>query len=241
MTTLRLATVTDEWRSKCAGAHAGFLALRGVSNPDRHPVLERHKAALEQALRERFSGMDRTALVQSPVLKAYADYYRRFRKTYHIQLQLESVVFKGKSLPGVSSLVEAMFMAELSDLLLTAGHDLDVVTPPVTLDVARGDEAYTTLRGGSETLKEGDMFIADQQGVISSIIYGPDQRTQIMPTTRQVLFTTYAPPGVSNDAVAKHLQTLENNVRLIAPSAEVIERQIVGADYPAPSAAGLAA
>lgn len=230
MTPLNFVTVSDEWRSTWAGACAGFLALRSVSNPDRHLDLDNRKAALEQALRERFAGLDRSALVQLPALKAYAEYYKRFRKTYHIQLQLESIVFKGKSLPGVSALVEAMFMAELNDLLLTAGHDLDTVTLPVSLEVARGDEVYTTLRGTAETLKAGDMFIADRKGVISSILYGPDQRTQILPTTRQVLFTTYAPPGIGQEAVARHLQTLEDNVRLIAPSAEVVERQIVGAD-----------
>jgi hypothetical protein len=42
------------------------------------------------------------------------------KKTYHIALQLEPVVLKGKSLPNVAALVEAMFTAELGDLLLTA-------------------------------------------------------------------------------------------------------------------------
>ena len=61
------------------------------------------------------------------MIQAYAAYYERFNKTYHVQLQLESVALKGKSIPRVSALVEAMFMAELENLLLTAGHDLDVV------------------------------------------------------------------------------------------------------------------
>jgi hypothetical protein len=50
-------------------------------------------------------------------IKTYHDYYKRFKKTYHILLQLESIVFKNKSIPKVSSLVEAMFMAELKNLL----------------------------------------------------------------------------------------------------------------------------
>src|SRR5690242_8621883 len=110
--------VTPAWHAAYPGAHAGFLALREVANPNHHPELDQHKAALEQALRERYAGSDRAALAQLPVLKAYADYYKRFRKTYHVQLQLESVAFKGKLLPAVAALVEAMFMAELSDLLL---------------------------------------------------------------------------------------------------------------------------
>lgn len=46
------------------------------------------------------------------------------KKTYHVALQFESVVFKGKALlNNVAALDESMIMAELDDLLLTAGHD----------------------------------------------------------------------------------------------------------------------
>ena len=222
--------VTDAWRAAYPGAAVGVLALTGAANPAQHPALDARKAALEQSLRERYGGLDRAALAQLPVLQAYAGYYKRFKKTYHIALQLESVVFKGKSLPNVAALVEAMFMAELDDLLLTAGHDLDTLALPLTLDVARGDETYTLLRGDEQTLKAGDMFIRDGEGVISSIIYGPDRRTQITPETQAVVFTVYAPPGVGADAVEAHLQTLQANVRLIAPEAKVALSAVITAD-----------
>lgn len=74
------------------------------------------------------------------------------------------------------------------------------------------------------------MYIRDGDGVISSIIYGPDRRTQITPDTRNVVFTVYAPPGVGAEAVQAHLRNLEANVRLIAPEAE----RLLGAVVPAP-------
>jgi len=40
------------------------------------------------------------------------------------------------------------------------------------------------------------MFIADGQGVISSIVYGPDRRTRITLATRNAVFTVYAPAGI---------------------------------------------
>ena len=126
---------TPHWRSTYPEAHAGVLVMRAVSNPIHHPVLESQKAALEQDLRKQFSGQDRAALTSHPILQAYAEYYRQFKKTYHIQLQLESIVLKGKSIPSVAALVEAMFMAEMKDMLLTAGHDLDVLQLPLSLDM----------------------------------------------------------------------------------------------------------
>src|SRR5690606_15653119 len=135
--------VTPDWKNAYPEAHAGLLVMRAVSNPAHHPDLERQKTVLEGELRARYAGQDRTALGRHPVLQAYANYYKKFKKTYHVQLQLESIAWKGKSIPRVAALVEAMFMAEIQDLLLTAGHDLHRLQLPLTLDVATGQESYT--------------------------------------------------------------------------------------------------
>ena len=220
--------VTSTWRSTYPNAHAGVLVMRTVSNPIHHAALESQKAALEEELRKQFSGQDRAAIASHTVLRAYAEYYRQFKKTYHIQLQLESIVLKGKSIPSVAALVEAMFMAEMKDMLLTAGHDLDVLQLPLSLDVAVGTEQYTLLRSEQQTLKAGDMMISDQVGVISSIVHGPDQRTQIRPETRNVIFTVYAPTGINEQSVTQHLQSIKENVLLFAPQAQVELFQIYG-------------
>lgn len=218
--------VTETWKSAYPDAAVGILAMGQVQNPADHAELDVRKRALEEALRSRFAGYDRAMLRALPVLQAYDAYYRRFRKTYHVQLQLESVVLKGKSIPRVAALVEAMFMAELDNLLLTAGHDLEAVQMPFRIDVARGDERYVRINGQEETLKPGDMMIADAQGVLSSVIYGPDRRTQINPRTQQVLFTVYAPPGVEGDLVSKHLEDIRENVLLVAPDAQALRLQV---------------
>jgi len=222
--------VTPNWKSTYPGAHAGVLVMQGVTNPTLHPELERRKEILVDDLRVRFAGGDRAALEALPVIQAYSAYYKRFKKTYHVLLQLESIVFKGRTLPSVSGLVEAMFIAEVKNLLLTAGHDLDALRLPLVLDVARAEETYTLLRGEAQALKACDMRIADQEGVVSSIIYGPDQRTPIRESTTGVVFTVYAPSGIDAQAVAAHLQDIEGYVRLFAPDARVELRQVFAAD-----------
>jgi DNA/RNA-binding domain of Phe-tRNA-synthetase-like protein len=220
--------VSDRWKAVFPGAHVGVLAMRGVANPSSHAELEQRKIALEQELRQRYAGQDRAALMQLPVLQAYATYYRRFKKTYHVQLQLESIVFKDKSISSVAALVEAMFMAEIKNLLLTAGHDRDLLQLPLTLDVSRGDERYILLRGQEQVLKAEDMFIRDEVGVISNIIYGPDQRTAINAQTRNVTFTVYAPDGITEEIVSNHLHDLQQHVLLIAPHAQTEALQVFG-------------
>ncbi len=213
--------VTSAWKSTFPEAHAGVLVMHNVINPPQHPELEKRKAELEEQLRSQFSGQDRAALSSHPILQAYNNYYKHFKKSYHVQLQLESIAWKGKSIPSVSALVESMFMAEIKNMLLTAGHDLDVLQLPLTLGVSKGTESYTLMRGGEQVLKADDMFISDQTGVISSIIYGPDQRTQITGDTRNVVFTVYAPAGIEVRAVNGHLRDIHDYIMLFAPQAQV--------------------
>lgn len=213
--------VTSAWKSSFPEAYVGVLAMRNASNPAHHAELEKRKVELEEQLRLQFAGQDRAGIASHPVLQVYGEYYKRFKKTYHVQLQLESIVLKGKSIPSVASLVECMFMAEVKNMLLTAGHDLDTLKLPLTLDVTTGTESYVLLRGETQTVKAGDMMISDGLGIISNIIYGPDQRTQITPETRNVVFTVYAPSGINEQAVLNHLEDMRDYVMVVAPQAKV--------------------
>jgi DNA/RNA-binding domain of Phe-tRNA-synthetase-like protein len=213
--------ISDTWRSTYPGACVGVLAMHEVTNPEKNAQLDEKKAELEAALRERYSSYDRNDLLAIPVLAAYRDYYKSFKKTYHVRLQLESILFKDRSIPRVAALVEAMFMAELKNLLLTAGHDLDAIVPPLRIDVAQGSERYVRMNGEAQTLKAGDMFIADADGIASCILYGPDQRTRIQPKTQKAVFTVYAPPGIDVRDVQSHLDDIRRNVLVFAPEATV--------------------
>jgi len=222
--------VSEAWKRAYPGAAVGVLIMRNVVNPESHAALDKRKEELENQLRARFSDYDRAALKALPTIQAYNAYYKRFKKTYHVQLQLESVIFKGRSIPRMGALVEAMFMAELKNLLLTAGHDLEAVQMPVRLDVAKGGERYIRLNGQEQELKAGDMMMADARGIISCVLYGPDFRTRIIPETRHVLFTVYAPAGIGEQAVYDHLQNIQANVLLVAPEASTESLEVYGTE-----------
>lgn len=221
-----MLSIGEAWGTNYPGAVVGLLAMHSVANPAQHDALELRKEALERQIRARYEGCDRAALRELPELRAYHAYYKRFKKTYHVQLQLESVILKGKPLPRVASLVEAMFMAELDDLLLTAGHDLGAVMPPVGIDVADGSERLVRMNGQEQRLKPADMMIADAEGVLSSVLYGPDLRSRIRPDTKRVLFTVYGVPGITRQAVSAHLEKIKSNVLLVAPRAEVAALEV---------------
>ena len=84
-------SATSEWKTAYPGAAAGLLVMEKVANPPAHPELERQKAEIERRLRDRYGSWTRAQLVAEPTLKAYADYYGRFKKTYHVHANVRIV------------------------------------------------------------------------------------------------------------------------------------------------------
>src|SRR5215475_4980097 len=173
----------------------------------------------EALVRTRYQGLTRQDFSSLPVMSAYVRYYKRFGKTYHVQLQLESIVLKGKGLPDVTPLVDANFVAEVETLVLTAGHDATKLDGAISIDVARDGDAMTQMNGALKPLLTGDMIMWDAGGVCCSIIYGQDNRSPISPATAHVLYVAYAPAGVGTEAVETQLGKIEENVRLFAAKA----------------------
>jgi len=221
-----IVRISEAWKASYPEASVGILVMHNVANPAQHIELNKHKQELERELRRRFSGATTAGLAALPPVPFYNAHYKRYKKTYPVLQQLVSITLKGKPIPQIAALVEAMFMAETKNLLLTAGHDFEAVVEPVTLDVSRGDEYYIRLNEQEQRLKPGDMIMTDSQGVISSVIYGPDYRTRIMPDTRHVLFVVYAPKGIKEEALHLHLDDIRANVMIVAPEAEVGQQDI---------------
>jgi DNA/RNA-binding domain of Phe-tRNA-synthetase-like protein len=214
-----LISATAQWRITHPGAVIGLLELSGVENTRPSLELDDRKRETEARLRRRYEGFTRPDFLALPVMAAYARYYKRFNKTYHVQLQVESIALKGKRLPNVSPLVDSNFIAEVETLVLTAGHDVGKVRGAASIDVSRDGDELTPMTGTPRALRAGDMVMRDADGICCSIIYGQDNRSPISAETSHVLYVAYAPVGVPAETVEAHLQVIEENARLFSPMA----------------------
>jgi DNA/RNA-binding domain of Phe-tRNA-synthetase-like protein len=222
-----LISATDEWRNTHPGAIIGLLELSGVENGLSSSKLDERKREVEAHLRERYQGFSRQDLLSLPVMSAYEQYYKRFNKTYHVQLQVESIVLKGKSLPSVSPLVDANFVAEVETLVLTAGHDAEKLQGATAMDVSREGDQMTQMNGAIKAIRAGDMIMRDANGVCCSILYGQDNRSPISSATSRVLYVAYAPVGVPAETVAAQLAKIEENIGLFSPRAIVEQHRLL--------------
>jgi len=224
-----LISVTDEWRTTHPGAMIGVLELSGVANTHPSLPLNDRKRETEAGLRARYRGFTRQDFLALPVMAAYDRYYKRFNKTYHVQLQVESIVLKEKALPAISPLVDANFMAEVETLVLTAGHDVAQLHGPLVIDVSRDGDQIAQMNGVSKALRVGDMIMRDATEVSCSIIYGQDNRSLISSETSRVLYVAYTPTGVPAETVEAQLRNVEANIRLFSPMAIMEQHRLFSA------------
>jgi DNA/RNA-binding domain of Phe-tRNA-synthetase-like protein len=225
-----LISATDDWQTTHPGAVIGLLELSGVENNSYpSPRLDERKREVETRLRERCKEFTRQDFLSLPVMSSYNRYYKRFSKTYHVLLQVESIVLKGKDLPDVCPLVDANFTAEVETLVLTAGHDAEKLYGPIIMDVSREGDYFTQMNGTSKAIPAGDMIMRDAHAVSCSIIYGQDNRSPISSGTSHVLYVAYAPAGVPSETVDAQLLRIEENIRLFSPTAVVELHQLISA------------
>lgn len=220
-------STSKAWHETHPGGLIGLLEISGVEDCKPGDSLELHKRKVEVCLREEYGGFSRQDFLSLPVIAAYDRYYKHFKKTSHILLQIESIVQKGKNLPTVTPLVDANFVAEVETFILTAGHDADRLFPPVTMDVSREGEIMTLMNGSQKDLYPGDMLMRDSKGICCSIIYGQDNRSQISETTTHALYVAYAPPGITNKQVEDQLAKIEANIRLFSGNARVEQLNLI--------------
>ena len=209
------------WRTAHPGATFGLLELSDVDNTRPSAELQAHKRATEARLRDRYRGFTRKEFLALPVMVAYERYYKRFDKTYHVLLQLKSIVLKGKNLPDVSPLVDANFSAEVETLVLTAGHDADCLSGTISLDIAGAGDLITRMNGAPKEIDAGDMLMRDATGVCCTLLYGQDNRSPITVNTSHALYVSYAPAGVPAELVENHLCQIVNNIRLFSTTVKV--------------------
>jgi len=213
-------SLSERFKDSFPEAKIGFLAVKDInlSSSSSDLMLEMQKS-LEDQLKQNFSECTKKDLKELEEIRAYSDHYKKFKKTYHVLLQLESVALKGKELFRGNVFVQIMLMSELKNLLLTSVHDLEKTGLPILVERADGSETYEGIDGTIRTLKENDMFMKDSEGIISSVIYGPDKRTMVDDGTRSALFAVYAPAGIGEEKVWTHLEDIRQYILKVSPDA----------------------
>ena len=130
-----------------------------------YDMVEQHVAALREQYREYVRA---DVFGQNP----YFRYFRKFKKTYPVMMQFESVLLKGREFPRWNAVTAVPFLVELETHVLCGTHDIDRLMGPVELYQAEAREPFAGRRGDEVHTYPGDVTGRDAGGIIFSMILG---------------------------------------------------------------------
>lgn len=204
----------------------GLLLISNIKNTYLNDKMAHAKDSLIEDLKLRYGSLSRKDLIKTEVLQGYYSYYKSFTKTYHVLLQLESVIYKEKGIPLVSPIVQSMFMAELKNHFLTSVHDYSKIAEPLYLDRTISGELFKLFNGEQKSLKKDDLYIRDTKDIISNVLNGMDERTKVTSDTHIAMYNVYVPFYVDEEKILAHLDDMANYLKLNDESAIIEERSI---------------
>ena len=126
------------------------------------------------------------------------DVYDRFFQSFGFECPLPQHLKRTiqSGFPRYNLMVDAHFMAEMCAGILVAVTDFDRIEGKLMLDVARGGETSVGMGGRQFIMKEGEIVLRDEKDIICVLCQGADEKTKVRDDTRNVLFYSYAIPGI---------------------------------------------
>jgi DNA/RNA-binding domain of Phe-tRNA-synthetase-like protein len=183
----------------------------------RSPALAAFIADRERETRERFAGMELSAI---PGVAAWRRAYRAFgikKTSYRSSVErLVKNVLAGGSLPAISNFVDAYNAISLKHVLPSGADDLDLVRGDLAFRFSRPGDDFRDMGALDESgepladpPKEGEVVYADAEKILCRRWnWRQDARSGIRPTTKRAVVTLQQNGEGDAEAGAKELAAL---------------------------------
>jgi len=206
----------------------GVAVLRGLRIAETHPELEALKDKVTAAAFSRYQGVNLGSLER---IQAYREVYRSFgvdpgSRSSSLEALLRRVV-RGRDLPLVNTVVDALNAASVEMMVAAAAYDLGRLSLPVTLRFAQKGETFSQIGGTEQTaLETGELVYADQTQVICwDFNYRDADATKITLETTDVLLIVDGCGTIQAEDVQETLDLAAS--RIIRYSGGILERSAV--------------
>jgi len=108
--------------------------------------------------------------------------------------------------PIVNLFIDTHIIAEMCHGILMAIQDLDRFQANWKLDLANESETFQGVSGKMIHCKEEEIVLRDQEGIVCSLFQGPDFRTKINASSKNIVVYVFTAPGIEEEQVSNGIQ-----------------------------------
>jgi len=182
-------SISPAYEARYPGVAFGLTLIEGCRPLTDGAAFDQHKRKLLRKMRKR-----ETLAQISQRIETYDRFFQSFGYECPLPQHLLRTINSG--FPRYNLMVDAHFMAEMCVGILVAVTDYDRVEGDLLLDVAREGEMAAGMGGRRFTTKEGEIVLRDEKDIICVLCQGADEKTRVKDDTANVLFYSYAVPGI---------------------------------------------
>lgn len=182
-------SISPAYEAKYPGVAFGLTLISGCKPLTDSAGFDQYKRKLLRKMRKREILAEISERIQM-----YDRFFQSFGYECPLPQHFKRTIHSG--FPRYNLMVDAHFMAEMCAGILVAVTDYDRIEGMLMLDVARGGETSVGMGGRPFTIKEGEIVLRDGKDIICVLCQGADEKTRVKDGTRNVLFYSYAVPGI---------------------------------------------
>jgi DNA/RNA-binding domain of Phe-tRNA-synthetase-like protein len=108
--------------------------------------------------------------------------------------------------PIVNLYIDTHIIAEMCHGILMAIQDLDRFQGQWRLGLAYEEETFQGVYGKVLSCRDGEIVLRDETGIVCSLFQGPDFRTKVDASSKNIVIYVFTAPGIQQEQVEKGIK-----------------------------------
>jgi DNA/RNA-binding domain of Phe-tRNA-synthetase-like protein len=200
-------TITDDYRRRFPDLSFGIGTIQNCTYFEKNESFKLYKRELLRKMKRR---------VHLTQIQEWINLYDQFFKEWGYPCPLPGHFKRTIEMgfPIVNLFIDAHIIAEMVHGILMAIQDLDSFQGKWMLDLAKEGETFEGVSGNMIRCKREEIVLRDEEGIACSLFQGPDFRTRIEPSSKNITVYVFTAPGIQD-------QQVENGLKL---ALEILEK-----------------
>jgi DNA/RNA-binding domain of Phe-tRNA-synthetase-like protein len=191
--------ITDAYRLRFPNLSFGIGTIQDCTYFEKSDSFKLYKREFLRKMRRR------TSLAQiEERINLYDQFFKEWGYPCPLPGHLKRTIEMG--FPIVNLYIDTHIMAEMCHGILMAIQDLDRFHGEWRLDLASEGETFQAVSGRTLYCKEEEIVLRDEKEIVCSFFQGPDSRTKIDESSKNIVVYVFTAPGIQMEHVSNGIQ-----------------------------------
>jgi len=192
-------TITEAYRSRFPELPFGIGTVQDCTYFEKSEAFKIYKRDILRKMRRRAN----LAQIEERA-HLYDQFFKEWGYSCPLPGHLKRTIDMG--FPIANLYIDTHIMAEMCHGILMAIQDLDRFDGQWRLDLAQEGETFEGVSGRMLICKEKEIVLRDEKEIVCSLFQGPDSRTKIDETSKNIVVYVFTAPGIQVEHVSNGIQ-----------------------------------